>query len=228
MLAGCISRSALIDRALLAHPAVAVREENPVPAYTVTCPDVLELQVAGRPDLTGHREVGPDGRISLGVLGRLRVEGLPITAIANHIAQVAVVPPAAVHVQILAYNSRQIFVSGQVVGLQRAVEYRGPEPVLDLLQRAGGITPGAAPDEVYVVRSHMAEDRQPEVFRVDLRAILMRDDSRSNIYLRPMDQVFVGETRRCTFEKCLPPWVRPLYESFCGLRQPKSASNIAK
>ena len=79
-----------------------------------------------------------------------------------------------------------------------------------------------------MVRSHMAENGQPEVFRVDLKAILMKDDAQTNVYLRPLDQVFVGETRRCTFEKCLPPWVRPLYESLWGLRQPKSATNIAK
>jgi protein involved in polysaccharide export with SLBB domain len=147
------------------------------------------------------------------------------TAIAQRIAQVARVPPTKVRVQVMGYNSRQIFVSGQIVGLQRAVEYRGPERVLDLLQRVGGITPGAAPDEVYVARSHVAEERQPEIFRVDLRAILMRNDPRTNLYLQPLDQVFVGETRRCTFEKCLPPWMRPIYEAVWGLRQNKPSSD---
>jgi len=221
LLAGCASRSAVIDRALLAHPTAAAYAESPVCPYTVACPDVLDLQVDGVLKLSGPREIGPDGRIDLGALGRLRVEGLPVTAIANRIAQVARVSPTRVQVQVVGYNSRQILVSGQIVGLQRAVEYRGPETVLDLLQRVGGITPGAAPDEVYVVRSHVAEDRQPEVFRVDLKAILMKDDPRTNLYLQPLDQVFVGETRRCTFEKCLPPWMRPIYEAFWGLRQNK-------
>ena len=221
LLAGCASRSAVIDRALLAHPTAAASAESPVSPYTVACPDVLDLQVDGVLKLSGPHEIGPDGRIDLEALGRLRVEGMPVSAIAICIAQVARVSPTRVQVQVVGYNSRQIFVSGQIVGLQRAVEYRGPETVLDLLQRVGGITPGAAPDEVYVVRSHVAEDRQPEVFRVDLKAILMRDDSRTNLYLQPLDQVFVGETRRCTFEKCLPPWMRPIYEAFWGLRQNK-------
>ena len=45
--------------------------------------------------------------------------------------------------------------------------------MLDLLQRVGGIAPGAAPQDVYVVRSHLGEGR-PEVFHVDLDAIVLR------------------------------------------------------
>jgi hypothetical protein len=115
------------------------------------------------------------------------------------------------------------------VGLQRAVAYQGPETVIDLLQRLGGITPGAAPDEVYVVRSHVSEGKPPEVFRVDLHNILVQHDNRTNIPLQPFDQVFVGETRQSIFEHCVPPWLRPFYESICGMRRPASSpSHMAK
>jgi polysaccharide export outer membrane protein len=225
LLAGCTCSHAQINRALLAHSDASEQPGNLPQVYTVACPDVLDLRIAGRSQLSGPRVIAADGRIDLGELGRLRVEGLAVPEIARCLAQVADAPASKVRVRVTEYNSRQIYLSGQVVALQRALAYQGPETVLDLLHRAGGISPGAAPGEVYVVRSHLADSGQPEVFRVDLKAILIDHDSRTNIYLQPLDQVFVGETRPCTFEKCIPPWMRPLYESVCGMRcNPENAT----
>jgi protein involved in polysaccharide export with SLBB domain len=111
---------------------------------------------------------------------------------------------------------------GQVVGLHRAVPYQGPETVLELLQRVGGVTPGAAPDDVYVVRSRLAEGRPPEVFRVNLRAVVLYHDARTNVRLEPFDQVFVGETRESCLKKCVPPVLRPVYDLVCGIRRPSA------
>jgi polysaccharide export outer membrane protein len=123
-----------------------------------------------------------------------------------------------VRVRVIEYNSQQIFLIGQVAGSQRVVPYEGSQTVVDLLHRIGGLTAGAAPEDVYVVRSRLAEGKRPEVFRVDLRAILLNNDPSTNITLQPLDQIFVGESRQCSFEKCIPPWLRPLYETFCGMR----------
>src|SRR5262249_9534566 len=56
--------------------------------YLVYCPDVLELTIDSRPDLSGIQSVGLDGRISLGSVGLLRVEGLSTTEIGQEIADV--------------------------------------------------------------------------------------------------------------------------------------------
>jgi protein involved in polysaccharide export with SLBB domain len=115
------------------------------------------------------------------------------------------------------FNSQQIYLFGQVVGLQRAVAYQGPENVLDLLRRTGGITPGAAPNDVYVIRPRIDEDRPPEVFHINLGSILMDQDQHTNLRLQAFDQVYIGETRKANLEKCIPPCLRPLYKSVCGL-----------
>jgi protein involved in polysaccharide export with SLBB domain len=107
---------------------------------------------------------------------------------------------------------------------QRAVPYQGPESVLDMLQRVGGITPGAAPNDVHVVRSRLADNLPPEVFNIDLRAIVTSQDQSTNLRLQPFDQVFVGETNRSSLEKCLPPCLRPMYEKLCGMWRPGSFS----
>lgn len=219
LLGGCATSRGPIERALQRQdppPAQAVQFAE---AYTVNCPDVLAIEVETRPELSGHREVGPDGRIQLGTLGRLRVEGQTVAEVSRRLADAVDVSAAWVRVEVADYQSQHLYLLGQVMGQQRVVPYQGPETVLDLLRRIGGITPGAAPDEVYVIRAHIAEGQPPQVFRVDLHAILFNQDQRTNIELQPQDQILVGESSQFSLVKCIPPWLRPLYEAVCGIRR---------
>jgi hypothetical protein len=56
----------------------------------------------------------------------------------------------------------------------------------------------------------VADGRPPEVFHVDLAAILRRHDQSTNVRLEPFDEVYVGQTRRGCVAACLPPWMRKL------------------
>src|SRR6266478_4777971 len=75
LLVGCASGPPRFDQALLADQGAAVRNQGVIQAYHVFCPDVLEIRIAGRPDLSGWRAIDAEGRIDLGRFGRLRVEG---------------------------------------------------------------------------------------------------------------------------------------------------------
>jgi len=226
LLAGCAASKPQVDKALMADRGTPSRNEGVAEQYTVRSPDVLELPVAHRPELCGRHAVSLDGRIDLGNLGRLRVEGLTVSEITRLVSEVAAVPPNGVQVRVVEYNSQQVYLCGEGNGLQRAVAYQGPETVLDLLQRVGGITPGAAPRDVSVVRSHVAEGRTPEVLHVDLQSIVLKKDQRTNLRLQPFDQIYIGETRRSSLEKCVPPCLRPLYKAICGLSRPDRGSEF--
>jgi polysaccharide biosynthesis/export protein len=217
---GCATGRPHVDRSLMADRGGAGRNEGVAEHYLIGCPDVLEVAVVGQPELTQRCKVGPDGRVDLGSLGSPRVEGRTVPEVARHLGEALSLPPEYVDVRVAEFNSQCLYLFGEVTGLQRAVPYRGQETVLDLLQRVGGITPGAAPGEVYVVRSRISEGRRPEVFHVDLRAIVMDHDARTNIRLQPFDQVYVGATRRALWEKCIPPWLRPLFRALCGQLPP--------
>jgi protein involved in polysaccharide export with SLBB domain len=193
------------------------RNENVAECYLVHCPDVLDLRVRGSWDLTGQRPIGPDGRIDLGSYGRLRVEGRSTAECARLIAYGTSISPSRVQVQVAEYRSQQIYLFGQVMGLQRAVPYQGPETVLDLLQRTGGMTKGAASNDIYVVRSHITDNRRPEVFHINLRNILVNQDQHTNLRLHPFDQVYIGQTRSSSLSKSIPATLRPLYDTLCGL-----------
>lgn len=218
MLSGCIGgRSAVIEKNLMADRS-SQRSEGVEDCYRVAYPDVLELVVAERPELCGRVTVDLGGRIRLGPYGEPRVQGRTTREIAEHVASLIQAAPADVQVRVADYRSRNLYLFGQVVGWQRAIPYQGQESVLDVLQRVGGITPGAEPEDVYVVRAHVAEAERPEIFRIRLADIVMKRDHATNIRLQPDDQIFVGETRQYRLEKCIPPWLRPLYHTLCGVR----------
>jgi polysaccharide export outer membrane protein len=215
-LGGCAFGGRPVDRELMTEPGGEERSQEAAAGYQIGCPDVLEVTAAGNPTLSGRHVVGPDGQIDLGPGGQVRVEGVSAAAAARRVAAFLGLPPDAVDVRVQEYQSQQLYLVGEVNGLQRAVPYQGPETVLDLLRRVG-VTPGAAEGGVYVVRSHIPEGRTPQVFHIALRAIVQEHDQRTNICLQPFDQVHVGETGKSSYKKCIPPCLRPLYEKLCGL-----------
>lgn len=223
LLVGCATDRAQLAQALRS-PADLGRPTADIQAsYRVACPDLLDIQIAQRPDLSGLRQIDADGCIKLAPGLRIRVEGQTTAEIAAELARNGSQPVETIQIQLADYLSRQIYVDGQVVGMPRAVPYQGEETVLDLLQRIGGLTSGAAIDQVQVVRSHVMDGAAPEVLRIDLAGILLRNDPRTNVVLQPFDHVYVGETRRCWLKRCVPPWLRPLYDVCCGMSGPIDA-----
>jgi polysaccharide biosynthesis/export protein len=211
-LGGCAA-----PRACYCHDQPAALEQTKS-AYTVACPDTLELVIESHPELAGQTPIRPDGTISLGSIGRLRVEGFTTAEIENRMASVLGMSQSSVQVRIVEFASRQVFLCGPEDGRERATPYLGPEPVVDLLRRTGGLSRQAEPRDVHVVRANVAAGRRPEVFDVNLQAILTGGDASTNIIVQPYDQVYVGETARASWAKCLPPWM--LFNS----RQPAAAS----
>lgn len=213
-LTGCIGERAHVERNLMADQHNPKRSEGVADHYRVQCPDVLDLRVAFRPELSQRYPVSADGCIDLGEYGRLRVEGKTPPVIARLVAEEVGQSPPDVRVQVVEFRSQHLLVFGQVVGWQQAIPYQGQETVLDLLQRVGGITPGAEPRDVYVVRTRLHEGERPELFKIDLDAIVLKKDMSTNLRLLPFDQIYVGETRKSRVERNIPPLLRPIIQIF--------------
>jgi polysaccharide export outer membrane protein len=194
------------------------RNDTPAP-YRVGCPDEIEISFSSQPPRTSRHVVGPDGRIEVGSVGRLRVDGKTTAEIAAEIAQWCGATPDSVYVIVHAYRSQQVYLVGEINGLQRTVPYQGPERIVELLQRAGGPTSGAALGNVFLIRSHLTEGRSPEVLRIDVQAIVSKRDQRTNYVVEPFDEIVVGESRQSILARSLPPWMLPFYQSLFGLQQ---------
>jgi protein involved in polysaccharide export with SLBB domain len=147
---------------------------------------------------------------------RLHVDGLTAPEVARAAADRLELPAEQVRVGIIEYNSQELYLFGGVAGQERAVPYQGPETILHLLQRVGGVAPGAAIGNIQVVRSHVADGTSPELFQVDLTAILLHGDEKTNMCLEPFDQIYIGQTKRSCLKTALPPWLQALCERLTG------------
>lgn len=192
---------------------------GPVPAaYRLGCPDVVEVSFAGRPEWDSVASVDVDGGLPLGDPGKPRVVGMTAAEVRDLIARLTDTDPARITVTVADTRAGHVYVAGPDNGRLRPVPYRGPEPVLDFLTRVGAIRPHCTElNDVYVVRPNVAAGVPAEVFHVDVEAVLFDGDAATNVTLRPSDQVYIGETRRSSFARLLPDWLRPFYQQLVGL-----------
>jgi polysaccharide export outer membrane protein len=200
-----------------ADPKAAAEAPAPSVEYQVGCPDVLEVTFREHPEWDAVAVVDVDGRLPLDQPGNPRVDGRTLQQIRADLAALAGCEPESVQVSLAAPRSARVVVYGPVRGRARAVPYQGPEPVLDFLKRVGGLPPGSKLNQVYVVRPNVAAATQPQVFRVNVPAVLVDGDSRTNIPLQPDDQVYVGETRQSSLSRVMPDWLGTVYRRVTGL-----------
>jgi protein involved in polysaccharide export with SLBB domain len=195
--AGCLNPAPRIRSALKDPPSAAPAET--VAAYTLSCPDVIDISFANWPNLSGRYTIDPDGTITIANVVRIRVDGQTAASAESRLANVLGVPARHIAITMAEYRSRLIFLFGPGSGAERAVAYQGAESVVDLLRRTGGLSSQAKLDEVFVLRPQVAAGRRPELFNVDLEAILIKGDESSNIVVQPYDHVYVGTTRRSVY-----------------------------
>ena len=132
------------------------------------------------------------------------LQGITAREAAIRLANAAGVPQQTVRVAVAEHKSRLIFVFGPATKEERAIPYRGPETVANLLRAQGVLTDDARFDDVHVIRPHVAAGARPEVFSIDLESILLKGDESSNVILQPFDQIYVGPTRRSVLAHYLP------------------------
>lgn len=144
----------------------------------------------------GEHLVRPDGTVSLGVYGSVRVAGLTLpqvrAAVETQLAESLDRPEVSVRVS--AYNSKFYDVIAGFAGPgERSVRlpFTGAETVTDAVSQAGRMSPSSA---VLVWIARQAPSGSGErVLPVDWDGIARRGDSRTNYHIAPGDQVFVAD-----------------------------------
>lgn len=216
--AGCVSTRTEFERSLKQAPSDPVQEQDVLDHYLVNFPDVLDIQIPDRPELSHKYPIDIEGRIDLANYGFLRIEGNRVNEVARKVAQVIGAERRDVRVGVAEYRSQHVVLFGQVVGWQRVIPYQGQERVVEVLKRCGGVTKVADIDAIHVVRTHVFDGKRPELFKVNLEAILEKDDQTTNVRLMPFDQIHVGESKQVHIEQSLPRWMKPMYQLFWDTR----------
>lgn len=153
--------------------------------YRVGPADVVSFDVRGQPDLTRSVVVRPDGKITLQLVGDVYVSGMTPEEIDGKLTRMynEYIVGADVTVAVVAFNSRQIYVWGQVAR-EGPQPYTGELTVQQAISRAGGTLHRAEPKAIQVVRNN-------KVWKVNMDDIVIRGKTSENMYLQPGDIVFV-------------------------------------
>jgi len=159
-----------------------------VSQYTLGVADVIRVNVWKNTDISQTVTIGPDGFVSLPLLGDVHVAGMTTNqlalALTSKLSSYMVSPQ--VTVSVVEIRSRQVYVMGQV-GKPGGYPLIAPITVLQLIAQAGGLNTFANRKNIYVLRAANGH-AQKLLFNYSK---VIRGDSRQNINLQPGDTVIV-------------------------------------
>jgi len=153
--------------------------------------DVFDVRVHGEEDLSSTYRVAQDGTIDFPFIGRIDVEGLEPTEVADLVAtrlrEGDFLRSPQVSVRVQEYNSKRISVMGAVVRPGTFPLTTGIT-VVQAISLAGGFTPLASRDDTVVSRRVEGELRR---FRVAVDDVTRGEQE--DILLRAGDIIYVPE-----------------------------------
>ncbi|MFA7535199.1 MAG: SLBB domain-containing protein [Desulfuromonadales bacterium] len=178
----------LLGALLSAGPGHAV-DNN----YRIGEGDIIRITVYDNPDLTTQTRVTSNGTINFPLIGTVQIGALSVGQVAEAIAGrlsggYLVDPQVAVFVE--EFRSQKAVIMGEVAtpGLY---ELSGHTTLLQLISKAGGVTPDA--DDTVSIR-RTAEGRAGEqVVTVDLQKILETGDPSLDVAILDGDSIFVNK-----------------------------------
>jgi polysaccharide biosynthesis/export protein len=155
------------------------------------------VQMRGMQNIKGEHLVRPDGTISLGMYGSVYVAGMTLgqvkAVVENHLGAYLVNPQ--VSVDVLAYNSRKIYIIADGAGYGQqviALPATGNETVLDAISKVNGLPAVASLKKIWVSRPSPAGAPCSTVLPVDWKAITQAGRTETNYQLLPNDRIYIS------------------------------------
>ena len=166
-------------------------EELANPVYRIGSGDVLKLDVFGRAEVSGVHTVGPDGKITIPIMGDVALNELTrddaLAAIDLRLQQYFTAPVATLSVQ--QYTSNQITVLGRVerAGIQKFAH----SPTLAEVLASAGAMP-ILDKQATLTRCAIMRGRDKLIW-VDLKALLNGDPD-FNLRMKKGDIVYIPDS----------------------------------
>ena len=156
--------------------------------FTLGPADVIRVNVWKNADLSQTVTVGPDGFVSLPLLGDVHVAGMTTDQLAQSLSSrlTAYVVSAQVTVSVVEIRSRQVYVMGQV-GKPGGYSLVAPISVFQLIAQAGGLSTFANRKGIIVLRGSNGNTQRLKFNYV----AAIHGDNKQNIMLQPGDTVIV-------------------------------------
>lgn len=193
---GCAALDELDPARERAPAAAANRLSVPVVEdYRIGVGDQVQVNVWRNPELSISGTVRPDGKITVPLIGDIRVDGRPPSEVAESIKKElsAFVREPHVAVIVTAMVSNEYLSRVRVLGAVRSpksIPHRQGMTVLDAVLAAGGVNEFASANNAKLYRK--SKDKT-EVFDIELDEMLKRGRLENNVLLRPGDVITVPE-----------------------------------
>jgi polysaccharide export outer membrane protein len=177
--------------ALVSKEDLALLEESVNPVYRIGSGDILKLSVFGRAEVSGTHVVGPDGIITVPLLGDVFVNELTreaaLAVIDKGLHQYFSQPVA--NLAIDQYTSNQVTVLGRVerAGMQK---FAYPPTLAEVLAGAGAMP--ISDKQASLTRCAIMRGRDKLIW-VDLKALLNGDPA-YNMRMKKGDIVFIPDS----------------------------------
>jgi polysaccharide export outer membrane protein len=160
VLAGCGGGGPDLPEPTAEEAAAQVTASGEPVGYTLGTGDRVRVTVFGEPDLSGEFEVDATGKISMPLVGDVRIGGLPMRdaekAVAQMLSQGYLANPR-VNVEVLNY--RPFYIIGEV-NTPGSYPYVNGMSVLTAVALAGGYTYRAREDRVSITRANDPQRRE--------------------------------------------------------------------
>lgn len=148
--------------------------------------DVFEVSVYGEPKLSGVHRIAPDGAIHFPLVKRVVVENMNPSEIAEELQnrlRDGFLRDPSVSVLVKEYNSKKIFVLGQV-GKPGTFPFTANMNIVEAIALAGGLKETALDNYVIVTRGEQ---------RIPVPVGRITEGKASNLNLKPGDIIFVPD-----------------------------------
>ncbi len=165
--------------------------EQPPSANTLGASDKLSIRVYQEEGIGGEFVISPDGTISFPMVGKVDLEGLTCSAVEDELERrlkEGYLRAPSVTCSVLEYNSKKIFVFGEV-NKPGNFRFEDQMSVVQAVTSAGGFTDRASPNDMTLVRVVQGEKVRA---RVPMGAII--EGQVENLPLVPGDILFVPTT----------------------------------
>ncbi|MCX7141310.1 MAG: SLBB domain-containing protein [Proteobacteria bacterium] len=180
-----------VDKAALAEFEAEVE-----PVYRLGEGDHLNLQVWNRPELSGKHVLGPDGQVTIPLIGPQKLLAMTREEAAGNIKVKLneFYTNPIVDLGVDQYQANRVTVLGRVL-TPGILQFDKPPVLLDVLARAGSMP--VLDKQATLTRAAVFRGRE-KIIWVDLKTLLNRGDLAYNIRLKPNDLVYIPDSSDTT------------------------------
>ncbi len=149
--------------------------------------DIIEISVWGNKEFAGDLPVRPDGKISIPLIGDVKVEGLTPAQVKNLVTQKLrkFITDASVTVFVKEINSINISITGEVT-VPGTYKVNRPITLLHLFSLSQGFTDKADLKNSFLLRKEKKMD-------IDFYALVRKGDISQNVWLQSNDLIFIKD-----------------------------------